>query len=73
MKKRRKKKKKKKVKHHGPGVMVVDEDPVWQKPVKLHEEEDNDSAGKLNQYHIFTLYAILFLKFLLFIILMDEH
>jgi len=39
------KKKKKKVKPNASGVLVVDEDPVWQKPVKL-EEEENDSAGK---------------------------
>lgn len=40
-----KKKKKKKVKPNASGVLVVDEDPVWQKPVKV-EEEENDSAGK---------------------------
>ena len=39
------KKKKKKVKPVASGVLVVDEDPVWQKPVKI-EEEENDSAGK---------------------------
>jgi pre-mRNA-splicing factor CWC26 len=39
------KKKKKKVKPNASGVLVVDEDPVWQKPVKL-EEEENDSVGK---------------------------
>ncbi|CAK7356211.1 unnamed protein product [Dovyalis caffra] len=41
---KKKKKKKKKVKPDGPGVLVVDEDPVWQKPVNLEEEEENDSA-----------------------------
>lgn len=39
------KKKKKRIKPNASGVLVVDEDPVWQKPVKL-EEEENDSAGK---------------------------
>ncbi|XP_065879095.1 uncharacterized protein [Euphorbia lathyris] len=42
----KKKKRKKKVKPHGPGVLVVDEDPVWQKPVKLDEEEEDDSADE---------------------------
>ncbi|KAJ6942937.1 BUD13 [Populus alba x Populus x berolinensis] len=41
------KKKKKKVKPNASGVLVVDEDPVWQKPVKL-EEEENDSADEEN-------------------------
>lgn len=41
------KKKKKKVKPNASGVLVVDEDPVWQKPVKL-EEEENDSADDEN-------------------------
>ncbi|XP_020536016.1 BUD13 homolog isoform X2 [Jatropha curcas] len=42
---KKKKKKKKKVKSDGPGVLVVDEDPVWHKPIKL-EEEENDSADE---------------------------
>ncbi|KAH8513965.1 hypothetical protein H0E87_006997 [Populus deltoides] len=41
------KKKKKKVKPNACGVLVVDEDPIWQKPVKL-EEEENDSADEEN-------------------------
>ncbi|KAL3511674.1 hypothetical protein ACH5RR_024391 [Cinchona calisaya] len=41
----KKKKKKKKVKPVNSGVSVVDEDPVWQKEVKM-EEEDNDSADE---------------------------
>ncbi|XP_002532943.2 BUD13 homolog [Ricinus communis] len=44
--KKKRKKKKQKVKVDGPGVLVVDEDPVWQKPIKLDEEEDNDSADE---------------------------
>ncbi|KAF6153989.1 hypothetical protein GIB67_037693 [Kingdonia uniflora] len=43
------KKKKKKIKKQKAdllGVLVVDEDPVWQKPVKVGEEED-DSAGMI--------------------------
>ncbi|KAJ0113203.1 hypothetical protein Patl1_01194 [Pistacia atlantica] len=43
--KKRKKKKKKPDSNRGTGVLVVDEDPVWQKPVIL-EEEDNDSADE---------------------------
>lgn len=40
----KKKKKKKKTKPAGAvGVLVVDEDPVWQKPVAIEEEEENDS------------------------------
>lgn len=40
------KKKKKKLKPEVKEVLVVDEDPVWQKPVNLEEEEnENDSAG----------------------------
>lgn len=43
---KKKKKKKKKLKPEVKGVLVVDEDPVWQKPVNLEEEEnENDSAG----------------------------
>lgn len=44
---KKKKKKKKKTKPDVSGVLVVDEDPTWQKPVKLEEEHD-DSAGKKN-------------------------
>lgn len=44
---KRKKKKKKRTKTAvASGVLVVDEDPVWQKPVKLDEEEENDSADE---------------------------
>ncbi|GAB2213479.1 hypothetical protein Drorol1_Dr00021525 [Drosera rotundifolia] len=45
--KKRKKKKVKKSKVDANGVLVVDEDPVWQKPVKLEDEEDdNDSPDE---------------------------
>ncbi|KAL9250211.1 yippee-like-like protein [Drosera capensis] len=45
--KKRKKKKVKKSKVDANGVLVVDEDPVWQKPVKLDDEEDeNDSPDE---------------------------
>ncbi|KAL9242720.1 hypothetical protein vseg_016694 [Gypsophila vaccaria] len=37
-----KKKKKKKTKPVTNGVVVLDEDPVWQKPVNLDEEEEED-------------------------------
>ncbi|KAL3626322.1 hypothetical protein CASFOL_029871 [Castilleja foliolosa] len=40
------KKKKKKVKPDVGGVLVVDEDPVWQKPVKLDEEEESADEEK---------------------------
>ena len=42
-----KKKKKKKVqsKPDATGLLVVDEDPVWQKTVNLEEENSDDSAG----------------------------
>lgn len=39
----KKKKKIKKGKAVAEGVLIVDEDPTWQRPVKLNEEED--SAG----------------------------
>ncbi|XP_052210727.1 uncharacterized protein LOC127813669 [Diospyros lotus] len=42
---RRKKKKKRKTRPDALGVVVVDEDPVWQKPVKL-EDENDDSADE---------------------------
>ncbi|CBI33922.3 hypothetical protein AAG906_033910 [Vitis piasezkii] len=42
---KKKKKKKKKTKPDVSGVLVVDEDPTWQKPVKLEEEHD-DSADE---------------------------
>lgn len=44
-KKKKKKKKKEKVKPSSTGgILVVDEDPVWQKPVQI-EQEESDSAG----------------------------
>ncbi|XP_008799348.2 BUD13 homolog [Phoenix dactylifera] len=46
-KKKKKKKKKEKPKSDAMGgVRVVDEDPVWQKPVQIEEEEESDSAGE---------------------------
>ena len=44
----KKKKKKKKVqsKPDATGLLVVDEDPVWQKTVNLEEENSSNSAGK---------------------------
>lgn len=46
MDKKKKKKKKIKAKPDAAGVVVVDEDPIWQKPVKVEDEED--SAGNFN-------------------------
>ncbi|XP_072968401.1 uncharacterized protein [Typha angustifolia] len=43
-KKKKRKKEKPKSDSRG-GVLVVDEDPVWQKPVQI-EEEESDSAGE---------------------------
>ncbi|XP_057478674.1 uncharacterized protein LOC130766024 isoform X2 [Actinidia eriantha] len=43
---KKKKKKKKKAKPDALGVLVVDEDPVWQKPVKVDEDENDDSADE---------------------------
>ncbi|XVE89730.1 hypothetical protein DITRI_Ditri20bG0019300 [Diplodiscus trichospermus] len=44
---KKKRKKKKKPKPESSGVLVVDEDPVWQKPVKIEEDEDgNDSPDE---------------------------
>lgn len=42
-KKRKRKKQLKKSKPDTIGVLVVDEDPVWQKPVNLEEEEEEDA------------------------------
>lgn len=60
---KKKKKKKKMMKktdsHHATGVLIVDEDPVWQKPVNLEEEDDgNDSAGKRTQLLLSFLFLI---------------
>ncbi|XAR64121.1 hypothetical protein NMG60_11024340 [Bertholletia excelsa] len=41
---KKKKKKKKKAKRDATGVVIVDEDPVWQKSVKIEEDEKDDSA-----------------------------
>ncbi|CAN1323110.1 BUD13 homolog [Linum perenne] len=43
---KKKKKKKRNIKPAATGVSVVDEDPVWQKPVKIEEEENNDSPDE---------------------------
>ncbi|KAK8329177.1 hypothetical protein V6Z12_A11G301200 [Gossypium hirsutum] len=43
---KKKRKKKKKTKPESSGVLVVDEDPVWQKPVNLEEDEGNDSPDE---------------------------
>lgn len=41
-----KKKKKKRKAKPAAGVIVVDEDPIWQKPVKIDEEEDSADEEK---------------------------
>lgn len=47
---KKKQKKKKKVKPNDvKGVVVVDEDPVWQKPVKIEDEEDESADEELPQ------------------------
>lgn len=45
-KKKKKKKQKKKSQPQATGLLVVDEDPTWQKPVDLGEENDENSSGK---------------------------
>lgn len=44
--KKKKKQKKKKPQSQATGLLVVDEDPVWQKPVDLEEENGDNSSGK---------------------------
>ncbi|XP_010269907.1 PREDICTED: BUD13 homolog [Nelumbo nucifera] len=44
-KKKKKKKKKVKAKTNAVGVLVVDEDPVWQKPVQLDDEKSEDDSA----------------------------
>ncbi|KAJ8564715.1 hypothetical protein K7X08_001175 [Anisodus acutangulus] len=47
---KKKQKKKKKVKQPNvKGVVVVDEDPVWQKPVNIEDEEDESADEELPQ------------------------
>ncbi|KAK4366309.1 hypothetical protein RND71_014189 [Anisodus tanguticus] len=48
-KKKQKKKKKVKPNVNVKGVVVVDEDPVWQKPVKIEDEEDESADEELPQ------------------------
>ncbi|KAL3846071.1 hypothetical protein ACJIZ3_003474 [Penstemon smallii] len=43
---KKKKKRKRNTKPDNAGVLVVDEDPVWQKPVKPEEEEDSADEEK---------------------------
>lgn len=54
---KKKKKKKKKAKTDVSGVIIVDEDPVWQKPVTIDEEED-DSAGNLTNKKSLVLQCV---------------
>lgn len=49
-----KRRKKRKTKPDAVGVLVVDEDPIWQKSVQLDEEED--SAGN----YIYLFFSFLF-------------
>ncbi|KAF7826963.1 BUD13-like protein [Senna tora] len=42
----KKKQKKKKTQPQATGLLVVDEDPVWQKPVDLAEENDDNSSDE---------------------------
>lgn len=48
---KKKKKKKKKTasttKQNALGVLVVDEDPVWQKPITIEEDNADNSTGKV--------------------------
>jgi pre-mRNA-splicing factor CWC26 len=53
--KKKKRKKKLESKPDARGVLVVDEDPVWQKPVNL-EEENDDSAGKKSSHSLCVIW-----------------
>ncbi|KAG9443561.1 hypothetical protein H6P81_014901 [Aristolochia fimbriata] len=44
---KKKKKKQKKMKTVSLGVRVIDEEPVWQKPVKLDDEDGSESADEV--------------------------
>ncbi|KAE8675361.1 putative ubiquitin-conjugating enzyme E2 [Hibiscus syriacus] len=44
---KKKRKKKKKTKPESSGVLVVDEDPVWQKPVQVEDDDGNDSPDEM--------------------------
>ncbi|XP_020553719.1 BUD13 homolog [Sesamum indicum] len=46
---KKKKKKRRKFKPDAGGILVVDEDPIWQKPVKLDEEEQNSADEETPQ------------------------
>ena len=43
--KKKKKKQKKRSQPQTTGLLVVDEDPMWQKPVELAEENNDNSSG----------------------------
>jgi hypothetical protein len=58
-KKKKKKKKVEKPKPSAMGVLVVDEDPVWQKPVQLEEESDSDGEFQNILLKINQIYGIL--------------
>ena len=45
-KSKKKKKQKQKTQPQSNGLLVVDEDPTWQKPIDLGEEKDDNSSGK---------------------------
>lgn len=61
-KKKKKMKKKKPSKPEPAGVLVVDEDPVWQKQIDpLEEDNENDSAGNaftLSYFHLSERVAV---------------
>lgn len=56
--KKKKKKKKKTTQSDKLGVLVVDEDPIWAKPVKTEQEQDDDSAGMYLEFFQFVLLEI---------------
>lgn len=53
---KKKKKKKKKVKPDPRGVIVVDEDPVWQKPVEIEEEHDDSEGNLSNNFPLLNIF-----------------
>lgn len=67
MAKKKKKQKKKKPQTQGTGLVVVDEDPVWQKPVNLEEENSDNSSGNWQIFmpicvRLFTMVLVIFTK-----------
>ncbi|KAE8677725.1 Detected protein of unknown function [Hibiscus syriacus] len=46
---KKKRKKKKKIKPESSGMLVVDQDPIWQKPVKVEEDDSPDETPVVDE------------------------